>query len=94
MAIEEIQNEARRTCHGSATVMKRVAPASGAADAAAREVAVPCPLAGFLMVDRGMRVALVTNGPFGRTESVPGRAEGLGSRLHTYWSPRPKELTS
>lgn len=91
MAIE--QNEAQnlpqvRDGHDQLTAARR------SADAVGREFAAACPLAEVVMVERERRSTLMADAPPECKGSVPGRAEGLGSRLHTYWSPRPKELTS
>ena len=93
MAIEAIRGEAREACNRFAKVMTNLCPRRSA-DAAGREFAAACPLAEVVLVERERRATLMPDAPPECTGSVPDRAEGLGSRSHTYWSPRPKELTS
>ena len=93
MAIEGIRGEAREACNRFAKVMTNLCPRRSA-DAAGREFAAACPLAEAVTVERERRTARMADSSPECKGSVPCREEGLGSRSHTYWSPRPKELTS
>lgn len=93
MAIEAIRDDARKTCHGFAKVMTNLRQRRSA-EAGGREFAAACPLAEAVTVERERRATLMADPSPECKGSVPCREEGLGSRSHTYWSPRPKELTS
>ena len=93
MAIEAIWDDARKTCDGFAKVMTNLRQRR-LADAVGPELAAACPPAEVVMVERERRATLMADPPPECKGSVPRREEGLGSRSHTSWSPRPKELTS
>ena len=93
MAIEAIWDDARKTCDGFAKVMTNLRQRRSA-EAGGREFAAACPLAEAVTVERERRTARMADSSPECKGSVPCREEGLGSRSHTYWSPRPKELTS
>lgn len=93
MAIEAIRDDARKTGHGFAKVMTNLRQRQSA-KAVSREFAAACPLAEVVMVERERRATLMADPSPECKGSIPCREENLGSRSHTYWSPRPKELTS